>query len=322
MSSSQPPPPPGGPPGGPPPQGPPPGGGYPPPGQPPGGGYPPPGPPGGGYPPPGPPPPGGGYGPPGGGYPPQGPPPGGGYPGQGYGGYGGPPQRFSIGEAFNYGWAKFQQNVGMIILAALAWIGILIAFYVVWLLLLSALGIGMSASFEIDSDGNSSSTGGGFFGVLMIGALMTVVPVIISAVMQAGILRGALQITYGREFTVGTTFSFDNVGRVIGAAIIISIMTTIGYFLCWIPGLIVWFFTQFTMFFIVDKDMSIAEALKASASFVNKNLGTLIGFFLCSLIAYFVGALLCGVGLLLAIPVVIIAQTYAYRVLQGEAVAP
>ncbi|UYM05322.1 hypothetical protein [Solicola gregarius] len=324
MSSSQPPPPggqpPQGPPPGQPPQGPPPGGGYPPPPPPPpGGGYPPQGPPGGGYPPPGPP--GGGYppqGPPGGGYPPQGPPPGGGYPGQGYGG----PQRFSIGEAFNYGWAKFTQNVGTIILAALAWLAILIAFYLVWVLLLSAMGVGLSASFEVDSDGNSSSSGGGFFGVLLIGALMSIVPVIISGVMQAGILRGALQITYGREFTVGTTFSFNNVGRVIGAAVVLAIMISIGYLLCWIPGLIVFFFTQFTMFFIVDKDMSITDAIKSSASFVNKNLGTLIGFYICSLIAYFVGALLCGVGLLLAVPVVIIAQTYAYRVLQGEAVAP
>ena len=320
MSDSQPPPP-GGPPGGPPPQGPPPGGGYPPPGQPPGGGYPPPGqPPGGGYPPPGQPP-GGGYPPPGGGYPPPGPPPpGGGYPGQG--GFGGPPQRFSVGEAFNYGWTKFQQNVGTIILAALAWLAVLVAFYLVWLLILSALGVGVSASFEIDSDGNASSSGGGFFGVLLIGALMSIVPIIISGVMQAGILRGALQITYGREFTVGTTFGFDNVGRVIGAAIIISIMTSIGTFLCWIPGLIVWFFTQFTMFFIVDKDMSVLDALKASMSFVNRNVGTLIALFLGCIVAYFVGALVCFVGLLVAIPVVIIAQTYAYRTLQGEAVAP
>ena len=314
MSSNQPPPPggqpPQGPPPGQPPQGPPPGGGYPPP--PPGGGYPPPGPPpGGGYPPQGP--------PPGGGYPPQGPPPGGGYPGPGYGGG---PQPFSIGNAFNYGWAKFTQNFGTIILAALAWIGILIVFYILWFVLLSALGVGLSASFEVDSDGNSSSSGGGFFGVMLIGALMTIVPAIVAGVMQAGILRGALQISYGREFTVGTTFGFDNVGRVIGAALIIAVMTAVGSMLCYIPGLIVWFFTQFTMFFIVDKDMSIVDALKASASFVNRNLGTFVGFFICSLIAYFVGGLLCGVGLLLAIPVVILAQTYAYRVLQGETVAP
>ena len=232
------------------------------------------------------------------------------------------PPRFSIGDAFNYGWTKFTQNVGTIILTALAWIGILIAFYIAWALLLGAMGLGMSASFEIDSDGNSSSTGGGFFGVLFIGAIMAVVPVIISAVMQAGILRGALQITYGREFTVGTTFSFDNVGRVIGAAIIIAIMTSVGYLLCWIPGLIVWFFTQFTMFFIVDKDMSVVDALQASASFVNRNVGTLIALFLGCVVAYIIGVLLCFVGLLAALPVIIIAQTYAYRVLQGEAVAP
>ena len=77
----------------------------------------------------------------------------------------------------------------------------------------------------------------------------------------------------------------------------------------------------FALYFVVDKQMPALEAIKASISFVNKNLGTLIGFFLASLLAYFVGALLCGIGLLAAIPVVIIVQAYTYRTLQGEAVA-
>ena len=61
--------------------------------------------------------------------------------------------------------------------------------------------------------------------------------------------------------------------------------------------------------------------IKASVAFVNANLGTLIGFYIASAIAIFVGALLCGIGLLAAIPVVVIAQAYAYRSLQGEPVA-
>jgi uncharacterized membrane protein len=44
-------------------------------------------------------------------------------------------------------------------------------------------------------------------------------------------------------------------------------------------------------------------------------------FFLATLLAYIVGALLCGIGLLAAIPVIYIAQGYTYRRLQGEQVA-
>jgi uncharacterized membrane protein len=42
---------------------------------------------------------------------------------------------------------------------------------------------------------------------------------------------------------------------------------------------------------------------------------------LLSLVAYFVGAILCGVGLLVAIPVVIIGQAFLYRRLTGGAVS-
>ena len=105
------------------------------------------------------------------------------------------------------------------------------------------------------------------------------------------------------------------------AAILVGVATFVGLLLCFVPGLVVMFFTWFTLYFVVDKNMPALEAIKASVSFVNKNMGTLIGFFLAALVAYFVGALLCGIGLLVAIPVVIIAQAYTYRTLQGEEVA-
>jgi uncharacterized membrane protein len=39
------------------------------------------------------------------------------------------------------------------------------------------------------------------------------------------------------------------------------------------------------------------------------------------MIAIFVGALLCGLGLFVAVPVCVIAQAYAYKVLRGQPVA-
>ena len=81
------------------------------------------------------------------------------------------------------------------------------------------------------------------------------------------------------------------------------------------------FLTSFTLHFIIDKDMGAIDAIKASISFVMANIGTLIVLLPGLIAAYIVGALLCGVGLLVAIPVVVIATAYAYRTLQGEQVA-
>lgn len=71
----------------------------------------------------------------------------------------------------------------------------------------------------------------------------------------------------------------------------------------------------------MDENLGGTDAIKASFSFVNKNLGTLIGLFLAEILAIFVGAITCGIGLIVAVPVVIIAQSFAYRTLNGEPVA-
>ncbi len=251
---------------------------------------------------------------PGGGYPPAG----GGYPApEGYQ----PP--FSVGEAFNYGWRKFQANVGPILLAALVYIVVIALVEIVFFFIFGGLA---SASTDCTTDPvtgviTCDTSGGGFFLSLVVGAIFGVVFVALAAVMQAGIARGVLAITYGRPLDIGMMFKFDNVVTVILAGLIVGIAYGIGLILCVIPGIIVLFFSQFYVWFIVDKQMGAFDAIKASFALVNKNVGTMIGFFLATIVAYIAGAILCGIGLLIAIPVIYIAQGYAYRRLQGEQVA-
>jgi uncharacterized membrane protein len=187
--------------------------------------------------------------------------------------------------------------------------------------------MGGAASSQVTYDpmtgqftGGSASSG--LFGATMfVSLLFTLVSMVVSFIVQAAIVRGALLITYGRQVTLSAMFSLRGVLQVVIASLVISVLATIGLVLCIIPGLVVWFFTLYTLYFIVDKNMGAFDAIMASVRFVNANLGTLIGFFLASLLAYVVGALLCGIGLLVAMPVVLIAQAYTYRILQGEPVA-
>jgi uncharacterized membrane protein len=225
------------------------------------------------------------------------------------GGYGSPGNRYSVGDAFNYGWTKFQQNVGAIILGALAVVGVLIIATILQLVLLRGISF---------AGGDSE---GGFLAFLISFALFAVLAFLLALIVQAGIIRVGLDITYGRAVEVKRIFSADQLGQIVIASLIVSVMTGIGLVLCYVPGLVVIFFTQFTFPFLIDKQLPAVEAIKRSASLVNQNLGTLIGFYLASVIAYFVGALLCGIGILVAAPVVLIATVYTYRTLQGEAVA-
>jgi uncharacterized membrane protein len=101
----------------------------------------------------------------------------------------------------------------------------------------------------------------------------------------------------------------------------VAVAVMVGSFLCYVPGLIVLFFSPFFGFFVLDKQMGAFDSIKASFQLVNRNLGTMIGFFFASYLALLLGGLLCGVGLIVALPVVVIATGYMYRRLQGEPVA-
>lgn len=253
---------------------------------------------------------------------PSGPPPGAPPPGS-YPAPGGHQQPVNVGEAFNYGFSKFQQNLGPIVLAALAYLAIIAVVQIIAFFILGGI-LGTSSTTTTDPETGLEQpdvSGGGLVASLLFGAIFAALFIVLSAVMQAGISRGVLAITYGRKLEVGTMFTFDNIGTVVGAGLLVALGYFIGALLCLIPGIVFIFFAQFYIWFIVDKQMGAVDAIKASFGLVNKNVGTMIVFFLASLLAYFVGALLCGIGLLVAVPVVYIATGYLYRRAQGEPVA-
>ncbi|MDV7242899.1 MULTISPECIES: hypothetical protein [Rhodococcus] len=303
-----PPPPPGGyppPPGNypPPPQGPPPGG-YPPP---PGGNYPPPP---GNYPPPQqggnyPPQQGGNY-PPQGNYPPppQGPPPGG-YPPPppvtGYGAPGQTPGQLSVGNAISYGWNKFKDN-------ALIWIGIMLVAAVIQVVLNLIFG-----GFSTSSDFSDT-----FTVWRIIGTLVTTV---VGYLINAALVRGALHEVDGNKPAFGSFFQFTNVGAIIIASLIVGVLSTIGFILLVIPGLIVVFLTWWTLQFVIDQNQDAVTGIKSSFGIISQNVGPLLLLALALVGINILGAIPCGLGLFVTIPLTIIASTYAYRVLTGRYVS-
>ncbi|CAN5596419.1 hypothetical protein BH11ACT8_BH11ACT8_21240 [soil metagenome] len=267
-------------------------------------------PPPGGTPPPPPPPPPGGYGGPPGGY--------GGQPG----GYGGPPapQGWSVGDAVNYGWLKFQANAVQILIAgAIVFVGIVI-FEIIGLVIRGAITSDPKCTFT--NNGNFSCTdGSGFFVGLFATMIMTFLFYVVYQVIGAGIIRGALNITEGRAFVAADVFKFDKVGPIIITALLVSAAIAIGTLLCFLPGIAAAFFLAYAMYFVIDKDLPPVEALTASFNLVKDNLGEVIVWFLVSLVITFVGALLLGVGLIVAIPVVLIGNAFVYKKLTGQPVA-
>jgi len=199
--------------------------------------------------------------------------------------------------------------------------------YIVIIGIVGLIWTGITAALFPPTEGQledvlmGGSPGRGLFGGLLYFGLTGLIFFLGSVIIQAAVVRAALALTRGQTIELQTLFKFDNLPQLLIGALIVAVLTSIGSMLCYFPGLIVTFFTQFYVHFLIDQDMTGVDAIKASFKFVNQNLGTLVGFFLASLVAYFIGALLCGIGLLVALPVVFIAQAYTYQRLRGVAVA-
>ena len=252
----------------------------------------------GGYPPP-PPPTEGGYPPPPGYYPPAGP------------GAGG----FSVGEAFGWGWRKFRENLGPLVIVALAIVAVLIVLGIIRF----ALTAGSEAAID-PATGQVENPG--LFGTALISSvLLGLIQFVVSVIVSAGIIKGALDITQGRPLELGTMFKGFNLVQLIIASILTSLLTFVGLIACLVGALVVAFFLSFTTYFIVDDGQSAIDAMKASFQFTKANAGDLLLLFLAIIGANILGACLCGVGLLITVPVTILAQAYAYRSLRQQPIA-
>jgi uncharacterized membrane protein len=306
------------PPAGPAPQGPQGGYGAPPP--PPGWGYPPPPP--GGYPPPAggyPPPPPGAYPPPPpGGYPP--PPP-------AQGGYAPPPPGYgapfySIGGALSWAWNKFTKNPLPLIVATFVFWLIGFALNLLVRVTMDAVSPETFTSYDTGDtliETTTSTLTGGGIAVLILGAIIQIA--VKGAIASAG-YGGLLDIANGQPVSIGSFFRPRNITAVVVAVLIVDILTVVGLVLCIIPGLAVMLFAWFTTVAIVDRNLSPIDGIRASIDIVKANFGQVLLAALTFMALIIVGALLCGVGLLVAAPVAYLFLVYTYRMLSGGSVAP
>ena len=259
-------------------------------------------------PPPPPPPPTGGYGetPP--------PPP----PAPSYGG--GDGSGYSLGNALSYGWAKFQANMGQILVSAVVLVVGLGVVAVLGTLVMNALTT--DASCSVKNGSLTCTDGTGFFGRLLLQSLLSAVLLVVAWIIGAGLVRASLNVTEGRPFLFSDVIKTDKLGSVVVASVIIAVATFVGTLLCYLPGLVVGFATSYTLYFIVDKDMAPIDAIKASVNFVKDNLAATIVWYIVGGLIAAVGFLVCVVGALVSVPVVLLGTAYTYKTLNHEPVAP
>ncbi|MCR8896730.1 hypothetical protein NWF34_07125 [Gordonia sp. GONU] len=235
------------------------------------------------------------------------------------GGPGVPGTKVDVGEAFSWAFNKFKNNAGAMILPGLA----------VFLLGAALIAVGFSAvalfgTTERVDYGNGfyyEETSLGFGGSVLL-ALVYAVFIVGLLYIQASIISGAVRVANGEPVTAKSFLTPIRFGPVVGTAILVGIITAIGYALCIIPGIIAMFFLMFSVVATIDKSLSPINAMKTSFELTKSKVGDSIITLLVTYAINLVGVLVCYVGLIVAAPVAQLFLVHCWRRLNGAPIAP
>ncbi|KPJ86807.1 MAG: hypothetical protein AMS18_15130 [Gemmatimonas sp. SG8_17] len=191
--------------------------------------------------------------------------------------------RFSIGDAVRFGWTTATANLALFLMA------------MVIVVMITA------------------------FPVLFDSALVAFVSWVLSMVVTLGIMRMGLRFVDGERGELADLFA--NIPLIVSyliASIIVAIVATIGFLLLIIPGIYLALRLQFYCWSIIDKEIGPLGSVEHSWTITR---GSAWQLFLFAIVLFFInilGLLALGVGLLVTIPLSLVAFAHVYRSLAGS----
>jgi uncharacterized membrane protein len=224
---------------------------------------------------------------------------------------------YNVGEAFSWAWNKFTQNALPLIVGTVVLALVVSVLQSITVLLTSALD--PSFAYEDYGFGLVFVT----FGIIgiIVSVLGSLVTLVLSAAVTSAYIGGVLDIADGRPVTIESFFKPRNVVSVVIASVLVGIITTIGTLLCIVPGVIASVFLMFTSVALVERNLPPTEGMKASYELTKGRFGDAFLALVVMVAITLVGALACGIGLLVAIPVAALFLVYTYRRFSGGNVA-
>lgn len=106
--------------------------------------------------------------------------------------------------------------------------------------------------------------------------------------------------------------------RFLGAAILMLLAIVGGLILLIVPGIIVAIALTFTLYLVIDKGLGPVEAMKESWRLTKGRRWKLFGLSLAIVGINLLGMLALFVGLVVTVPITMLATAHAYRVLSGQ----
>ncbi|MEV0765852.1 hypothetical protein [Nocardia sp. NPDC050435] len=214
---------------------------------------------------------------------------------------------FTASNAVTFAWRRFKAN-------PVPWVGVTALFGIL-------LGVITGATGGFDTEADTT-------GMLSLSAFLTwlLTTLFWNVFTQAGLAEVAGERPNLNRFT-----TLKNFGPFLIAAVVLGVLGVIAQplvgagnlllsligVICAIAALVVAFLLQWTYLFIIDRDMSAPDAMRASVDGIRANIGPMLLLTVTLAAINVLGALLCGLGLLVTIPLAVIASAWAYRTLTG-----
>ena len=223
-----------------------------------------------------------------------------------------PTSPFRVGEALGFAWDRFKGNW-------LFWVLFVLLTFVVGAIFHSGSADDIQEQINASSDPEAmqelaTTMSGGSSLLGLIGSLVL-------GVLQALGINAALREVSGEKATWGNLFKVNNFGMIILAALLLMVASFVGLLFCGIGLIAVAIFAVFTYHNVVDKGMNAWSAFTSSFSLVGKNFGAVFLLELALFGINILGAIPCGLGLFVTLPLSVLAIAFAYRRFTGGAVA-
>lgn len=143
---------------------------------------------------------------------------------------------------------------------------------------------------------------------------------LIAFIAQIGVQRAAIRSTQGIPPTFSEMFTTQYLGRYILYMIVFAILGVLGLILCILPGLLVFFFLQLGPYYILDKGLSVGDAVKASVEAVRRNVGPALIMTVVNVLVQLLGGLFFGLLTLVTLPFAALFTAHMYRQFNREPV--
>lgn len=156
---------------------------------------------------------------------------------------------------------------------------------------------------------------------VIIGGLLGWIP-ILGSLIHAGFIRITLNVYDGGKPDAMDLFGeADKWWRVFWASVLYGLIVLGGLILLIVPGIYWGIKYCFFFYLIVDEDMGIMESISASGELTNGHKWSLFFLWIVLGLINTLGAILCLVGLLVTIPLTLMATIFVYKALKGAAPA-